>query len=57
MKYTIAVAFLLGLASAEEPVWSLRSVQDHRDDQAVQKNYGEYSTKRANGRDPYDTAV
>ena len=53
MKYTIAVATLLGLVSAEEPVWKLRSLQDHRIDAQIQKDYGDFSTSQANGRDPY----
>ena len=57
MNYTFAIAVLLGLVSAEAPVWSLRSVNDHRDDQAVQKGYGDYSTKKANERPPYQSAL
>ena len=57
MKYTIAVAFFLGLASAEEPVWSLRSVNDHRTDSQVQKAYGDHSTTKANARPPYQSTV
>lgn len=57
MKYTIAVATFLGLASAAEPVWSLRSVNDHRTDSTVQKAYGDHSTKMANGRPPYQSAA
>lgn len=57
MKYTLAVAMFIGLVSAEEPVWSLRSVQDHRTDSQVQFAYGEHSTKQANGRPPYQSAM
>ena len=57
MKYTIAVAAILGLVSAEEPVWSLRSVNDHRTDSQVQKAYGDHSTKMANGRPPYQSTA
>lgn len=57
MKYTIAVCFLLGLASAEEPVWSLRSVNDHRTDSQIQKAYGDHSTTKANARPPYQSTV
>ena len=57
MKYTVAVCFLLGLVSAEEPVWSLRSVNDHRTDSQIQKAYGDHSTTRANARPPYQSTV
>ena len=57
MKYTVAVCFLLGLASAEEPVWSLRSVNDHRTDSQIQKAYGDHSTNKANARPPYQSTV
>ena len=33
-----------------KPIWALRSVNDHRTDTAVQKGYGDYSTKMANAR-------
>ena len=57
MKF--AIACLLGLASAStaEPVWSLRSVNDHKTDSEVQKAYGDHSVKQANGRDPYDSTL
>lgn len=32
MKFTFTIAVFLGLVAAEEPVWSLQSVQDHRTD-------------------------
>lgn len=35
MKFTFAAAVLLGFVLAEEPVWSLQSVQDHRTDSQV----------------------
>jgi len=57
MKYTIAIAFLFGLASAEEPVWSLRSLKDHRTDSKVQKNYGDHSIKAADARPPYQSTA
>lgn len=57
MKISFAVACLLGYASAAEPVWSLGSVQYHRTDQAIQAAYGDYSTEKANGRPPYQSAV
>merc|ERR1719503_44847 len=57
MKYTLAVAVLIGTISAAEPVWSLRSVNDHRTDSEVQKAYGDHSTTKANGRPPYQSAV
>ena len=55
MKFTIALLF--GLAAAEEPVWSLRSVNDHRTDSQVQKAYGDHSTERANARPPYQSTM
>ena len=57
MKLSFAVACLLGLAAAEEPVWSLESVQNHRTDSGIQKAYGDHSTEKANGRPPYQSAV
>ena len=57
MKYTIAVAVFVGLVSAEEPVWSLRSVNDHRTDSTLQQNYGDHSTNQANARPPYQSTV
>jgi len=35
MKVSFAIAVLIGLVSAEEPVWSLESVQNHRTDSEV----------------------
>ena len=52
MKFAIAV--FLGVVSAgpltikDQPVWGLRSVQDHRTDSQVQKAYGDHSTKSSN---------
>ena len=57
MKYTLAVAALLSTASAVAPVWSLRSVNDHRTDSQVQKAYGDHSIQQANARDPYQSAL
>ena len=57
MKYTFAIAALVGLIAAEEPVWSLRSVNDHRTDSQVQKAYGDHSTNQANARPPYQSAL
>ena len=57
MKYTIAVATFVGLISAAEPVWSLRSVNDHRTDSTLQQQYGTFSTTAANGRPPYQSTV
>ena len=57
MKFTFAVAVFLGVASAAEPVWSLRSVNDHRTDSTIQKEYGDHSVKQANGRPPYQSAA
>ena len=57
MKF--AIAALLGMVSAYEgePVWSLRSVNDHRTDSQIQKAYGDHSMKQANARPPYQSAV
>ena len=55
MKFAIAV--LLGLANAAEPVWTLRSVNEHKADSEVQKAYGSHSVKQANARDPYDSTL
>ena len=57
MKLSFAVACLLGLAAAEEPVWSLESVQNHREDAGIQKAYGDHSTTKANARPPYQSAI
>ena len=52
MKYTIAC--LVGLATAKraEPVWSLRSVNDHRTDAGQMHGYGDHSIKQADARPP-----
>jgi hypothetical protein len=55
MKF--ALVALLGFVSAEAPVWSLRSVKDHRTDAGIQKNYGVTSTEAANARPPYQSAM
>merc|ERR1712046_273045 len=57
MKLSFAVACLLGLVAAEEPVWSLESVQTHRTDAGIQAAYGDHSTAKANSRPPYQSAV
>jgi len=57
MKLSFAVACLLGFVAAEEPVWSLESVQTHRTDSTIQKAYGDHSTDKANARPPYQSAV
>merc|ERR1719263_113793 len=57
MKFTIAVAALLATVSAERPVWSLRSVNDHRTDAGVQKEYGDASVAAANSRDPLSSSL
>ena len=57
MKVTLATAFLAGLVSAEEPVWSLRSLNDHKTDASVQNQYGNVSTESANARPPYRSHV
>lgn len=55
MKFAIAV--LLGLAHAGEPIWNLRSVNEHKADSEVQKAYGSHSVKQANARNPYDSTL
>merc|ERR1711975_116141 len=45
------------MGAAEEPVWSLESVQNHRTDSEIQKNYGDFSTSAANARPPYKSTV
>ena len=57
MKF--AIACLLGYASAVRvaPVWSLRSVNEHKADSAAQAGYAAYSTEQANSRDPYDSDI
>jgi len=57
MKLSFAVACLLGLTAAAEPVWSLESVQNHRLDSTIQKDYGDHSIAKANARPPYQSAV
>lgn len=57
MKLSLAVACLLGLVAAEEPVWSLESVQNHRTDSTIQKAYGDHSTDKANARPPYQSTA
>ena len=47
MKLSFAVAVFIGAVSAAEPVWSLRSVNDHEGNIDVQKSYAEYSTGKA----------
>ena len=44
-------------ASQTKAVWNLTSLQDHREDAAVQEGYATYSTERADGRPPYQSAV
>jgi hypothetical protein len=57
MKFSYAVAVFIGVASAGEPVWSLRSVNDHRTDSTIQAAYADHSTTQANGRPPYQSAA
>jgi hypothetical protein len=57
MKLSFAVACLIGLVAAEEPVWSLESVQNHKVDSGIQKDYGDHSIAKANSRPPYQSAV
>ena len=57
MKSTAAALFI-GAVSAisEEPVWSLRSVNEHKADSTIQKMYGDFSTDQANAREPYESS-
>merc|ERR1711934_484521 len=57
MKFSYAVAVFIGVASAGEPVWSLRSVNDHRTDSTIQAAYADHSTSQANARPPYQSAA
>ena len=57
MKFTIAIAALLATAAAERPVWGLRSVNDHRTDAGVQKEYGDASVAAANARNPQTSSL
>jgi hypothetical protein len=58
---SFVVAIFIGAISATqylgEPIWSLKSVQDHRTDSVVQKGYGDHSTKAANARPPYQSNI
>ena len=61
MKLSLTLAcFMGGISAADlkniktaEPVWTLKSVNDHRTDSQIQAAYGEHSTRQANGRPPY----
>jgi len=55
MKLSFAVACLIGLVSAADPVWTLESVQRHREDASEQKDYGDHSIAKANARPPYQS--
>jgi len=55
MKF--AVALLLATVAAERPVWGLRSVNDHRTDASVQKEYGDASVAAANARNPQTSSL
>ena len=57
MQYTLAIAALLATVSAERPVWGLRSVNDHRTDASVQKEYGDASVASANARNPQTSSL
>ena len=57
MKFTYSIVVFLGLVSANEPVWSLRSVNDHRTDSTIQGAYGDHSINQANARPPYQSAM
>ena len=56
---TFIVALLIASTQAYlgEPIWTLKSVNDHRTDSQIQKSYGDHSTKQANARPPYQSAV
>ena len=45
MKFTFAVACLIGVISAEEPVWTLRSVNSNAANAKEQAAYADHSTK------------
>ena len=53
------VALLISTTSAYlgDKIWNLKSVQDHRTDQEIQKAFGDHATKQANARPPYQSAV
>jgi hypothetical protein len=55
MKFT-AIAALIGATAAAQDdttaVWNLRSVNDHRDDQKLQQDFGDHATSQANARPP-----
>merc|ERR1712167_170415 len=57
MKFSYAMGVFIGVASAGEPVWSLRSVNDHRTDSTIQAAYADHSTTQANSRPPYQSAA
>ena len=63
MKISFALAVFVGLISSKRihqdtlPAWGLRSVNDHRDDAAVQASYGQHSITQANARPPYRSHV
>ena len=48
MKFTFAVACLIGAISAEEPVWTLRSVNSNAANAKEQASYLDHSTKSSN---------
>ena len=56
MKYSIAVAVLIGLVQAKKSkqdtttVWSLRSINDFRENAGIQNMFGDYATGNANGQ-------
>ena len=50
MKFSLAVACLIGVISADEPVWSLRSVNSNAANAKEQAGYGGYSTKMSNDK-------
>jgi hypothetical protein len=57
MKFTLATAVIIGFVAAEEPVWSLRSINDHRTDAGLQKDFGDHATSQANARPPLRSHV
>ena len=63
MKYSFAIVALMGVISGKKlhgdttPVWQLRSVNDHRDDQKLQQDYGDHSTKQANSRPQFRSHI
>ena len=50
MKFSFAVACLIGLVSADEPIWALLSVTDNAEDAKEVSSYVNYATEQSNKR-------